>query len=109
MRGGGGGGAAQDGVGCLAVFFSQEPTPSSMTDTWDPKTAGLEGPSRNELPTRALCQALKVGFFVNIVITLLRGRYRYPHFSEENNRGLVTSQGGVGILYDSRLFSLELT
>ncbi|XDB64466.1 hypothetical protein AB1E18_017775 [Capra hircus] len=59
MRGGGGGGAAQDGVGCLAVFFSQEPTPSSMTDTWDPKTAGLEGPSRNELPTRALCQALK--------------------------------------------------
>ena len=81
MRGGGGGGAAQDGVGCLAVFFSQEPTPSSMTDTWDPKTAGLEGPSRNELPTRALCQALKVGFFVNIVITLLRGRYRYPHFS----------------------------
>ncbi|DAA15336.1 TPA: hypothetical protein BOS_22819 [Bos taurus] len=41
-----------------------------MTDTWDPKTAGLEGPSRKELPTRALCQALKVGIFVNIVITL---------------------------------------
>lgn len=41
-----------------------------MTDTWDPKTAGLEGPSRNELPTRALCQARKVGFFLNIVITL---------------------------------------
>ena len=41
-----------------------------MMDTWDPKTAGLEGPSRKELPTRDLCQALKVGIFVNIVITL---------------------------------------
>ena len=41
-----------------------------MMDTWDPKTAGLEGPSIKELPTRALCQALKVGIFVNIVITL---------------------------------------
>ncbi|XP_061257687.1 uncharacterized protein LOC133238508 isoform X1 [Bos javanicus] len=48
----------------------EELTPSGMMDTWDPKTAGLEGPSRKELPTCALCQALKVGIFVNIVITL---------------------------------------
>ena len=28
------------------VFFSQELTPSGMTDTWDPKTAGLEEPQQ---------------------------------------------------------------
>ena len=52
------------------VLFSQELTPSGTTDTWDPKTAGLEEPLGKELPTRAVCQALKVGIFVNIVITL---------------------------------------
>ncbi|XP_043311269.1 jmjC domain-containing histone demethylation protein 1-like [Cervus canadensis] len=59
MRGGGGGGAAQDEVDCLAV--SLLPGGNSF---WHDKhlrsqNSGLDEPSRKELPTRAVCQALK--------------------------------------------------
>ncbi|XP_061257689.1 uncharacterized protein LOC133238508 isoform X2 [Bos javanicus] len=61
----------------------EELTPSGMMDTWDPKTAGLEGPSRKELPTCALCQALKSLPLKDEVLATRGGRhYRFLDLSD---------------------------
>lgn len=70
MRGGGGGGAAQDEVDCLAVSLLPGANSFWHDGHLRSQNSGLDEPSRKELPTRAVCQALKVGIFVNAVITL---------------------------------------